>query len=68
MRCVTPVKTVGSTNQPPARRGSVGTRPPAASVAPSPRAMSMYDSTLSCCAFEMIAPIVVAGSVGGPGT
>jgi len=41
MSCVTPVKIVGSTNQPPASFGSVGRPPPHASVAPSPFATPM---------------------------
>ena len=57
----------GQTTSVMASAGSDGRLPPATSRAPSALADSMKPMMRSYCTFEMIAPMVVAGSVGMPG-
>ena len=67
MSMVTSAKMVGSMNRPLASLGSLGRPPPQTSRAPSCLPASMKPMMRSCCTWLMIAPMVVAGSVGTPG-
>ena len=62
----TPVKMVGSTNQPSPHSGRVALAPPSAVCTPSDFAMSMYLRTFSSCGRLVTGPTCVSISIGLP--
>ena len=62
----TPLKIVGSTNQPSPHSGALGRFPPSTGVAPSAFAISMYFSTFSSCGLFVMGPTWVSSSIGFP--
>ena len=66
MRLFTPVKMVGSTNQPSPHSGREARDPPTATPAPSPLAMSMYFRIFSSCGWLAIGPTWVSALIGSP--